>query len=143
MNKTEFLNPQIVKVDYALAGWVQAVNSAGVVSFKSGKNWVNLYQTIGKCKHEEKAKTRNGSVFYEISINGFIPGELIDNLAELDSCVKLPVIIRLTYASGNVVIVGSNYNPAEFSMSYSSSNGGSTFEASHESVRPSPIIRRF
>lgn len=141
MIKTNFLNPQIVKVDYALAGWVSIVTTQGGVVFLFGKNWVNIYTSNGKCKHDQKSKKKDGCDFYETSINGFIPGELTDHLLELDKCSQLPVILRLTYASGNVVIVGSKHNPAEFSMSYSSSNGGTAFEASLESLRPCPILR--
>jgi hypothetical protein len=141
MNKSSFLNPQIVKIDYAFCHTIAAISPAGVVAFKSGKNWVNLYCSNGKAKYDEKKKNRDGYPIFEKSVNGFLPGELTGQLDELNLLVKYPIIARIEFASKNAVVIGRLENPAELTTNFSTANGGTAFEISHTSIKPSPILQ--
>jgi hypothetical protein len=143
--KSSSLNPQVCKVEIIPVEDVQGINIGSTrmhssVSLKSGKSWQLIYSTPGKIDFSEEQQDDPAGPCFTQKLEFPYPGEDPSMRASLNNIENQRLLIRLTFNSGVMKLLGNLENPCLCKNSFSSDKGGHIISFSRKSPEPSFVL---
>lgn len=129
LTKNKNIAPSIVNIKYAFAYDIIDVRRGSddnhkIVVFKPGKSWNEMYSSPVGMQFEEPPKNTDAGTLYEQKLSKFFPGDDESNISDFADIENRPLLALFFYDNGTARFIGSIGNPAEISLSYSTSRGG-------------------
>jgi hypothetical protein len=143
MIKNSNLASKICKVEISLCSNIDSISegSSGEnyrsVTLRTGCTWEEIEFTKGSATFEEPAKDTSSGITYAQALKLFFPGCDLGNVASLRQYVGKPIVVKITYTSGIIKLVGDKNNPAKLLPSYQDGDKtGTIFDIRRQSTLP-------
>lgn len=133
MIKNSNLASKICKVEISLCSNIDSISvgSSGenyrIVTLKTDCTWEEIEFTKGSAVYEEPAKDYPSGLLFAQALKMFFPGSDVSNIDSLNLYAGKPLVIKITYTSGIIKLVGDKNNPAKMLPSYQDGDKTGTY----------------
>lgn len=141
ITKNKNLNPQICKVEFVTTDKVTSVSTGNtlmhrIVNLILNAVWIDIYSTQGTVTFLEEQTEEVAGPFFQQKVEMFFPGEDSDTRAKLLNLENARVLVRITYNSGLVKLLGEPANPCMLKTVFSIEKGGRVVSFTRKSPVP-------
>jgi len=139
--KLSYLNPQVCKVEILPTIDVNSIvvsddGNSAAVNLKSSKVWFPIYVTPGKTSYDEEQLEDQGNTYFNQKLEFQYPGEDANSIAYLKDFNNSRSVIKFTYSSGLVKLIGTVLNPCTMQIHFSAEKGVRLVTLSRKSTTP-------
>jgi len=139
--KLSYLNPQVCKVEILPTIDVNSIvfsddGNSATVNLKTAKLWFPIYVTPGKTSYDEEQLEDQGNTYFNQKLEFQYPGEDANSIAYLKDFNNSRSVIKFTYSSGLVKLIGTVLNPCTMQIHFSTEKGVRLVTLSRKSTTP-------